>query len=377
MKVIIAPDSFKGSITAVHAANALARGIKAAAPSADVGQLPIGDGGEGTLDAIAMAMPTLQMRSARVTGPCATPVEARWGWLAHHENRPTAIAIVELAQAAGFMHVPDDRRNPMQTTTYGVGELIMHASAAGAEEIIVTVGGSATVDGGSGALQAMRWQFLDSQAAIMPVPMTGGNLHSVASIEQLRSQHQLPKLRVACDVRNPLCGPRGAARVYGPQKGATPEQVEALEQALAHFASLAPDATLAQQPGTGAAGGTPFGLAAFAGATLERGIDLVLELIGFTHAIEDADLIITGEGRLDMQTLEGKAMLGVAAYAERAGVPVIAIVGAAEADAVRAFPHAIAEIVVLKDRFGLERSMQETDACLCDAARDVAERVLS
>lgn len=309
-KVLCAPDSFKESLTAVEVAAAMAAGV-----GKGCDQCPIADGGEGSLDVLADALGG-QVYGVNVTGPLGEPVEARFA-----TGPDDRIGIVELAEASGLGLVPPDRRDPARMTSFGTGELIRAAAARGCESIIVCIGGSATVDGGAGIVQALGGVFTDRHGRVIDRPMTGGLLGEVAGFTP-PTLPMLPPLRVACDVTSPL---RDAASCYGPQKGATPAQVPVLDASLARLAALVggdPD-----QAGAGAAGGAGWGLAAMLGARLERGIDLVLDAVDFERRCAAADLVFTGEGRLDMQTRRGKACAGVADAARALGVPVVAIVG--------------------------------------------------
>jgi glycerate kinase len=278
-----------------------------------------------------------------------------------------AIGIVELAQASGLALVPPKQRDPTRTTTLGTGQLISHAIASGCREIIVCIGGSATIDGGTGIAQALGWRFLDGHGGEIGPLMCGGTLGRIAKM--IAPETTLPRMRVACDVVNPLCGLNGAAAVYGPQKGATLQQVKMLDDGLTHLAKLAggdPNA-----PGAGAAGGAGYGLATFLNATLERGIDLVLEMVRFNDTCRGADLVITGEGRLDSQSLQGKACMGVAAAARRLGVPTIAIVGSTGPGAERCIgPGKLSAYHSLADRFGEDRARREAKTLMADLTEE-------
>ncbi|NNM27530.1 MAG: glycerate kinase, partial [Phycisphaerales bacterium] len=303
-------------MTASEAARAMAAAITAAEPAWSVDACPVGDGGEGTLEAIVEAAGG-RYEHVPVIGPDGSTLTARLGWLAAGST-----AFVELAEASGLTRLSNPP-DPTRTTTYGTGQLI--AAAAAARTIIVGLGGSATCDGGVGMTQALGGRFEVDDGRTLTTPITGGALERLTRVE-------LPTLasrvRVACDVTNPLLGPDGAAAVYGPQKGATPAQVIQLERGLAHLATLLGGDR--DQPGAGAAGGVGFMLATL-GATLERGIDLVLDLVEFPARVAAADLVITGEGRLDATSLNGKACVGVAHAAANAGVPTIAIAGVVDA----------------------------------------------
>jgi len=283
------------------------------------------DGGEGTVDALVGATGGT-FRQTRVTGPLGDPVTATWGLLGDGSNT----AVIEMAAASGLALVSPSRRNPLLTTTYGTGELIRAAFDAGATRLIVGIGGSATTDGGTGAAQALGYRFLDAAGQPIQGHMSGGKLSLAKGVRMNFRPSRPASILVACDVDNPLCGPRGAAAVYGPQKGATPEQVEILDRNLAHLADLI-ERDLGKDvrdfPGAGAAGGLGAGMVAFLGARLDRGVNLVMEAVRFGERIQGADLIITGEGRLDRQSMMGKVIAGVGQAGKAVGVPVIALVG--------------------------------------------------
>lgn len=324
MRVVVAPDSFKGSASALAVAQAMARGVRAVFPDAEVSQVPIADGGEGTVEALVVATGGT-LREATVTGPLGEPVAARWGVLGDG-----ATAVVEMAAASGLPLVPRERRDPRLTTTRGTGELMRAALDAGLRKLVVGIGGSATNDGGTGMARALGARFLGPDGAELP---EGGA--ALARLDRIDLSGLDPRLAgaellVACDVANPLTGPRGASAVYGPQKGATPEMVRELDAALGRFAERARAATgrdVAGLPGAGAAGGLGAGLLFFTPARLRPGVEIVLEATGFEQRVRDADLVLTGEGRTDFQTAMGKAPVGVAAVARRHGVPVICLSG--------------------------------------------------
>jgi glycerate kinase len=323
MKIVIAPDSFKESLSAPDVAAAIARGWQRVFPDADILLRPMADGGEGTVDAV-LAATGGQRRECTVRGPLGEPVQAHWGWLGE------ATAVLEMAAASGLHWVPRERRDATITSSYGTGELIRAALDAGARRIILGLGGSATNDGGCGLLQALGVRFLDAHD--QELPPGGAALARLARIDVGAMDSRLLQARVeiAADVDNPLCGPRGASHVFGPQKGANPQQVEVLDAALGRYASVVA-ATLGEDhsllPGVGAAGGLGFAAKAFLHASFRPGIELVAELSGLAEAVQGADLVITGEGRLDSQSLHGKTPVGVARIARAAGVPVIALAG--------------------------------------------------
>jgi glycerate 2-kinase len=324
MRVVVAPDKFEGSLSAGEAAAAIEAGLRRARPDAEVLRLPVGDGGAGTLEAVLAS--GFERVPVRATGPTGEPVDAA---IAAQGRR----AFVEMAEASGLKRLPGGRRAPLRATTYGTGELLRAALDRGAAEIVLGIGGSATTDGGAGMAAALGARLLDAAGA--ELPPGGATLLRLARIDTAGLDRRLRRVRVtvACDVDNPLVGPEGAAAVYGPQKGAGPDDVLLLDSALRRYSRVLADdlgLDLAGIPGAGAAGGLGAGAIAFCGAELRPGIDLVLELIGFERAVEGADLVVTGEGKLDAQSLRGKAPVGVARAAGAHGVPVVALAGAVE-----------------------------------------------
>lgn len=328
MRILCAPDSFKESLTAGQAAEAMARGALRALPGALIDLCPIADGGEGTVEALVAATGG-RTESAQARGPLSGMlVEAKWGRLPDGRT-----AVIELPAAAGLALVPRGRRNPLHTTTFGVGQLCLAAIEAGCRDLIIGLGGSATCDGGCGLVQALGVCFaLEDGRVLGPdsgESMTGSHLEGIRSIDLSAAKawgERGLRFTAAGDVTNPLYGPHGSAFVFAPQKGAGPADVERLDRGLRRLASLLPHAD-AQAPGMGAAGGGAFGIVAMLAGSLRRGIELVLDAVDFDRRVHEADLVLTGEGRLDEQTLGGKAVSGVVAAAARRGVPVIAIVG--------------------------------------------------
>ena len=299
MKIVIAPQSFKGSLSAMEAARAIAKGVLAAEPEAEIALVPVADGGDGTLNALVDSSNGQVFRSV-VTGPLGQAVEAQWGVMGDGQT-----AVVEMAQASGLGLVPFKRRNPLTSTTRGTGQLIKEALDKSHPRIIVGLGGSATNDAGVGMAVALGARFLDAQGR--PLQEGGAALAQLARIDlsQLHPALESAEVIGATDVTNPLCGPTGASAVYGPQKGATPEMVNRLDQALSNFARVAQEELgrdVSEHPGAGAAGGLGAGLMAFAGAQLKSGIDMVCQLLDFDRHLEGADLVITGEGRADVST---------------------------------------------------------------------------
>ncbi|MCZ8518471.1 MULTISPECIES: glycerate kinase [Paenibacillus] len=324
MRIIAAPDSYKGSLSALEAAGAIEKGVLSVFPEAQVDKVPVADGGEGTAEALVTASGGRLLRE-RVMGPLGEPVEAYWGLLGDGRT-----GVIETAAASGLPLVPADRRNPALTTTYGTGELIRAALEHGVRKLIIGLGGSATNDGGAGLLQALGVRFLDGAGE--ELPQGGAALARLARIDAAGLDPRLAEcaIRVACDVDNPLCGPRGASAVFGPQKGASMEMVAQLDSALQRFAEAAHRAAgrqAAELPGAGAAGGLGAGLLYFTEAELTPGIRLVLEAAEFERKLQGADLVITGEGATDAQTAFGKAPVGVAQIARQYGVPVVCLSG--------------------------------------------------
>jgi glycerate kinase len=324
MRIVVAPDSFKGSVSAVETANAIEKGIKTIFPEAEVIKVPIGDGGEGTVEALVTAT-NGKLIYQNVVGPLGNTVKSFWGILGDGET-----AVIEMAAASGLPLVPEDRKDPRLTTTYGTGELIKAVLDRGMKKIIVGIGGSATNDGGCGMIQALGGKFLAADGK--ELPYGGAALSKLASIDLNALDVRLrdTTIVVACDVGNPLCGPKGASAVYGPQKGATPEIVTELDQALLYFAQKAEIVTgrsVANQAGAGAGGGIGAGFLFFTNAKLRPGVEIILESTNFAALVSSAQLVITGEGRTDFQTAFGKAPVGIAKIAQKYEVPTICLAG--------------------------------------------------
>jgi len=321
MKIVIAPDKFKGSLTAAEAADAIAAGLRAEWPEAELVTVPVADGGDGTVDAAVAA--GLERVPVTVDGPTGEPVQASYA-------RRGELAVIELADACGLMRLPGGRPAPLTASSFGCGQVLAAALAAGARQIILGVGGSASTDGGAGLLQALGAQVLD--ACGVPLARGGAALREVATLDLtgLHTALRVSSVILATDVTNPLTGPDGAAEVFGPQKGASPDQIAELASGLRRWAAVVAAATgtdRSQAPGAGAAGGVGFAALAVLGAQARPGIELVLDLVDFDAALDGAALVITGEGSLDTQTLAGKAPAGVARAATRRGVPVVAVAG--------------------------------------------------
>jgi glycerate 2-kinase len=324
MRVLVAPNEFKGSLTASQAADAIARGVREVFPDAEIVEVPVADGGDGTVEALVTAHQG-EYRSASVEGPLGDPVQARYGLIDGGRT-----AIVEMAAASGITLIPRERRNPEKASTYGFGELLEAARRSGAGEIIAGIGGSATNDGGAGMAQALGYRLLDSSGR--DLPRGGAALAQLERIDRsgVHTGWRAVKVEVASDVTNPLTGPLGASSVYGPQKGADRAMVQRLDAALARLAAVIErdlGMSIAEVPGAGAAGGTGAGLIAFLGAALVPGAALIVDASGFDEELKGADLVITGEGRVDAQTAYGKAPGEVAKRARRANIPVLLLAG--------------------------------------------------
>lgn len=332
MKVVIAPDSFKESLTALQVATAIERGWLKVYPKARIAKVPMADGGEGTVQALVDATGGRFIRRS-VKGPLGKEVKARYGLLGDGRT-----AVIEMAEASGLPLVPVEQRDPRWTSTYGTGQLMLHALKQGVRRLIIGLGGSATNDGGCGMAEALGVRFLDAEGRRIEGPLSGGKLAAVAHIDVSGLPAQLARTEVivACDVDNPLCGPRGASRVFGPQKGADATCVAELDANLKHLAQVVKrdlGVAIERLPGAGAAGGLGGGLVAFCGANLRSGVEIVLEATQLERKLKGAHLVITGEGRVDSQTPYGKAPAGVGRLAASLGIPVLAIGGGLADDA--------------------------------------------
>ena len=370
MHIVIAPDAFKECLSACDVAGLIAAGFGDVFPHAHYQCLPVADGGEGTVDAIVAATNGRKLL-VNATGPQGECLPAYFG-LTHHEHT----AIIETAAASGLALVPKTQRNPLLATSYGTGELILAALDAGARHLIIGLGGSATVDGGAGLLQALGARLLDQQGE--RIGLGGAALAELACIDLSGLDRRLAacRIEVACDVDSPLCGPQGAAAMFGPQKGATPAMVALLDANLGHYAQLLTRATgrdVAAVPGSGAAGGLGAALLAAFDVQLQPGINIVAETVGLDAAIARADLVITGEGRLDAQTARGKAPFGVAQRAKRHGKPVIAIAGSLgkQSAALQALGFD-AMFSVVDGPCSLEQALRDAPDNLRRTAREVA-----
>ena len=374
MRIVIAPDSFKGSLSALEAARAVAEGITIAMPQAELELKPIADGGEGFVHALLTASGgTLQ--SSIVRGPFGETVSAAWGVLGDGET-----AVIEMAAASGLMLVPESRRNPALTSTFGTGELIRHALDAGYRKIIIGIGGSATNDGGAGMAKALGARFLDDRG--QELPCGGLALRDLATINISSLDPRLRECTItaACDVTNPLVGPRGASAVYGPQKGASPEMVDALDAALSNYAVRIEQQLgmrIAETPGAGAAGGLGAGLMVFAQAALTPGFDVVAEAVGLEAAIAAADLVFTGEGSVDGQSAEGKAVFGVTTLGAKHNKPVVVLGGSVLPGASDLYAHGMmAALSITPGPLSLAACMDDAYALLAKAAETAMRLIL-
>ena len=364
MKVVVAIDSFKGSLSSMEAGQAIAEGVKRVHQNAEVVVRPLADGGEGTVEALVEGMGGIFV-TKEVTGPLGEKVEAVYGVIESKEDS-SKTAIIEMSAAAGITLVPEDSRNPMNTTTFGVGELILDAIERGCRHFIVGIGGSATNDGGVGMLQALGYDFLTREGKT--ISYGGNGLRELASIEGTNVHPKLKEctFKVACDVTNPLCGENGSSAIFGPQKGATPEMVQELDQLLLHYAELSKEINVNADrfyPGTGAAGGMGFAFLTYTNATLESGIQIVLTETKLEELIKTADFVVTGEGRLDGQTALGKAPIGVADLAKKHQKKVLAFAGAVTPDAKECNQHGIdAFFPILRGIVTLKEAMDKENA---------------
>jgi len=394
MKIVIAPDSFKESLSALEVANAIEQGLRQVIPNCDIVKVPVADGGEGTVQSMVDATGG-SIVNLEVMGPLGHRVQAHYGILGEGilgngsnsgsnagsnsgsvaDISTGAIAVIEMASASGLHHVPREQRNPLFTTSYGTGELICDALNRGIKHIILGLGGSATNDGGAGMAQALDILLLDSQGKTLP---SGGA--ALANLAQIDVSNAHPLLRecsfeVACDVDNPLCGERGASAIFGPQKGATPEMVKQLDTALAHYADVIAQSGMTdhrEHAGAGAAGGMGLGVMAFLNAELKPGVEIVMKTVGLADKIRGADLVITGEGRIDGQTVFGKTPMGVLKQAQLQGIPTIGIAGCLGDNANAILDHGMAAIFpIIPHLSPLDDVLANAKLNLCNTARNI------
>ena len=373
MRIVVAPDSYKGSVSALGVAQAMERGILRVFPDADVRKIPIADGGEGTVDALITATHGTR-HLLEVTGPLGQRVSAHWGVLGDGQT-----AVIEMAAASGLPLLTPEQRNPRISTTYGTGELMRAALDAGLRKIIIGIGGSATNDGGAGMARALGARFMADDGQELP---DGGA--ALARLKHIDLAGLDPRLResqitVACDVDNPLCGPRGASAVFGPQKGATPEIVAELDAALGHFASIARKATgraAAELSGAGAAGGLGAGLMFFTPAKLKPGVEIVLDAVDFAGVVKGAAFVMTGEGRTDFQTAFGKAPVGVAKVAKQFNIPVFCLSGGLGDGADDVLAQGIDAVMSICDRPLTLDACMSTGSALIESASERLCRIV-
>ncbi len=373
MKIVVAPDSFKGSVSALEAACAIEQGLRRVFPDAVIEKIPMADGGEGTVQSLVDATGG-HIQTHRVVAPLENEVEAQFGILAGEET-----AVIEMASASGLTLVPADKRNPLRTTTYGTGQLIHAALEAGCRRLIIGIGGSATNDGGAGMAEALGVRLLDADGA--QISRGGAGLEQLASIDITGLHPAIAETEtvVACDVNNPLTGPDGASHVYGPQKGATPEMIETLDGHLAHFDSVL-TRTLGESfndvPGAGAAGGLGAGLMAFLNAELQLGVDIMIDAVNLEERVKGASIVFTGEGQLDFQTAFGKTPVGVAKVAKTHNIPVIAIAGGIAEGAEAVYDAGIdAMLGTVQEPMSLEDAVGDASRLIADTAEQAARLI--
>jgi len=371
MKIVIAPDSFKESLTALAVATAIEAGFKEIFPNYNYLKIPVADGGEGTVDAMISATCGTKITS-QVTDPLGNKISAIWGLLGDK-----TCAVIEMAASSGLQHVPQHLRNPMITTSFGTGELILAALDANVRQIIIGIGGSATNDGGMGMLQALGAKFQDKNGQLLGLGC-GENLKHIHHIDlsNLDKRLHTTEILVACDVNNPLCGVNGASYVFGTQKGATSQMIQTLDDALLNFGKLIEQIAkreIINVKGTGAAGGLGASLLGLLNAKLKPGIQIVLDALNFAELISDADLVITGEGRIDCQTIKGKTPIGVAQMAQKFNIPTIAFAGIVQEGHESIYQHGInASFSIINDVTKLECALKQAEQNIKITARNVA-----
>jgi len=377
MKIIIAPDSFKESLSAVSVAACIEKGFREIFPDADYVTLPLADGGEGTVDVLLQGLAG-QKRIHQVEGPLGALVNAEWAMLESSDSNPNKTALVEIAAASGLDLLKPEQRNPLVASSFGTGQLILEAIEQGAQTIILGLGGSATNDGGAGIVQALGGRLLDHKE--QELNRGGAALADLASIDltDLDSCYTDVELIVACDVDNPLCGDNGASHVFGPQKGATPEQVLMLDKALENFAQIAESQgcvggeTVQEHAGYGAAGGTPMGLGLLFNMQIKPGIEMVLDVLQADEVLKGADLVITGEGQMDNQTLQGKTPYGIAKRASLQGIPTIGIAGSLGSEVEALYGEMSSLFGTVRSPQPLNQVLKEAEMNLTRTARNIA-----
>ncbi|MEZ8123176.1 glycerate kinase [Vibrio splendidus] len=383
MKIVIAPDSFKESLSAVSVAACIEKGFREIFPDAEYVTLPLADGGEGTVDVLLQGL-VGQKRTYQVEGPLGALVHAEWAMLEPSDSNPNKTALIEIAAASGLDLLKPEQRDPLIASSFGTGQLILEAIEQGAQTIILGLGGSATNDGGAGIVQALGGRLLDSKVQDddgQELNRGGAALAELASIDLtgLDSRCADVELIVACDVDNPLCGDNGASHVFGPQKGATPDQVLILDKALANFAQIAEsqgcvggDDPVHKRTGYGAAGGTPMGLGLLFNMQIKPGIEMVLDVLQADEILKGADLVITGEGQMDNQTLQGKTPYGIAKRASLQGIPTIGIAGSLGTEVEALYGEMSSLFGTVRSPQPLNQVLQEAEVNLTRAARNIA-----
>lgn len=383
MKIVIAPDSFKESLSAVSVAACIEKGFREIFPDADYVTLPLADGGEGTVDVLLQGLAG-QKRTNKVQGPLGELVSAEWAMLEPSVQNPNKTALIEIAAASGLDLLMPEQRDPLVASSFGTGQLILEAIEQGAQTIILGLGGSATNDGGAGIVQALGGRLLDSKVQDgkgHELNRGGAALAELASIDLtgLDSRCADIELIVACDVDNPLCGDNGASHIFGPQKGATPDQVLMLDKALANFAQIAESQgcvggndPVHKRTGYGAAGGTPMGLGLLFNMQIKPGIEMVLDVLQADEVLKGADLVITGEGQMDNQTLQGKTPYGIAKRASLQGIPTIGIAGSLGTEVEALYGEMSSLFGTVRSPQPLNQVLQEAEMNLTRTARNIA-----
>lgn len=371
MKILIAPDSFKETLTATDAANAIEKGFLDIFPEANILKLPIADGGEGTVDVLVTATQGKYF-STKVSGPTGEYINAKWGMLGNSKT-----AVIEIAEACGLHLVTLKKRNPMNTSSFGVGELILAATDEGAEHIIIGLGGSATNDGGMGFLKAIGVQFLDSFGKELTGGVESLNTLSDINITSIDSRLKGVSFEIACDVDNPLIGPQGASVIFGSQKGADEKMINQLDNLLSHYSRIASSKlnnNLSMQPGAGSAGGIGYGFLAFLKADQKSGVQIILEKLNFEQHLSTTDLVITGEGRFDSQSLRGKAPMGVIDYARKHKCSIFVIAGSTENDEILENKYDIDKLFsIISNDLSFEQSIANPNDSLMATAKKAAQ----
>ncbi|NAZ45511.1 glycerate kinase [Vibrio toranzoniae] len=378
MKIVIAPDSFKESLSAVSVAACIEKGFREIFPDADYVTLPLADGGEGTVDVLLQGLAG-QKRTHQVQGPLGEQINAEWAMLEASDSNPNKTALIEIAAASGLDLLTPDQRDPLLASSFGTGQLILEAIEEGAQTIIIGLGGSATNDGGAGIVQALGGRLLDNKGH--ELNRGGAALSKLASIDLtgLDTRCADVELIVACDVDNPLCGDTGASYIFGPQKGATPEQVLLLDKAIANFAQIAEsqgcvggDDPVHKRAGYGAAGGAPMGLGLLFDMQMKPGIEMVLDVLQADEVLKGADLVITGEGQMDNQTLQGKTPYGIAKRASLQGIPTIGVAGSLGSEVEALYGEMSSLFGTVRSPQPLNQVLQEADINLTRTARNIA-----